>query len=424
MRRPVGALAAAFAVAALVPACSGGQAVLPNQSNVPVSQQAIGVPGWIQVGTRLTWYAAAASVAQSRFQWIEDPNGNYLDPTTGKRYRRSDEAGPQGQAPEDPPAASGDGLSQIDVLAIEGDNVVLSSNLFTFDRINNLLLHTPVGGGSVPGTSVDGAWIHPQTLAQLAGGGAGVTVLRGPYTLGGTAYDSLSLTSGLGGGGNSYSYTYDLQTGVLLSANTTTAGGITTPLRAPGDPAPPISNTQLTMARFAGFRQRSQPGIDAQNPDWVAGTSQLSYQGTYNWVNPIDPTSGNLTYPMEHTVSIQPGGANWASFRARSVVPGLIDSQLEGVVGPSGGYWYSPQALASMSVGQVLDQDGLTGDQVTVTFVGVDRTGNDVVVVESLLPGVSTTSSYSRADGVLLAYQQEAVQTTGITITLQLFDRR
>ena len=81
------------------------------------SQGSSGVPNWLATGTRVTWYAAAASVAQSGFSITEDPTcsaggpGCYTDPQTGKFYRKSDE-GPDAQGA---PTASGDGFSQLDV---------------------------------------------------------------------------------------------------------------------------------------------------------------------------------------------------------------------------------------------------------------------------------------------------------------------
>ncbi len=389
------------------------------------NQGVVGVPSWIGPGTRLTWYAAAASIANSRFAWVEDPNGQWVDPATGKHYRRTDEAGPNGEPPQDQPTASGDGLSQIDVLAVEGNNVVLASNLYTFDRshsadgsVSDLLL-TPAGGQEVDGSLVDGAWASPALLAQYAGGSAaGLTVLHGPYQLNGTTFDALSFVNGLGGGDSS-SYTYDLATGVLLSANTSTAG-VTSPFAASGQ-NPPVGNSQLTMARFVDARQLTLPGVGDANPAWVNGTVQLTYSGSYNWVNPVDPSSGNLTYPVQITATITAGGANWASVSGRTQVPALaIDTQLQTVTGATGNYWYSPSALAGMSADQVLDQDPATGEQIKVGYVGPDQSGNSVVVVDDEVPGTSTQSTYRQSDGLLVAFQQASPQTTGITVSVQL----
>ena len=84
-----------------------------------------GPPDWVTPGTRLTWYGAAASVQSSYYTYVEDPDGDWEDPVTGKRYRRTDE--------DEMPTAAGHGVSQTDVLAIEGDDVILNTSLWAID---------------------------------------------------------------------------------------------------------------------------------------------------------------------------------------------------------------------------------------------------------------------------------------------------
>ncbi len=385
------------------------------------------MPDWIAAGARLTWYEAAAAIAQSNFQWVERPcdEATWTDPATGKCYVRTDEPGP---FHADPATAAGDGLSQIDVIAVDGANVVLSADLYTFDRTmsNGNLIWTPAGGQSEDGSNVDGAWINPAILGQFTGGGgtSGLTVLRGNYQLGSTTYDAISLVNGLGGGSSYYSYTYDTRTGVLLSANTTTPGRVTTPIVGPTDVAPPRSNSELTMARFQNFRLRTIPGTGAALPDSIATASELDYQGTYHFVNPFDPSSGSLDYPIAVSVTFGSGGAAWRSFSARTLIPDLPeDSRALGVTGPTGVYAYSPAALATMTAGQVLDQDPVTGEVVTVAAVAPSANGSTVVEIDSQLPGNLVRSTYDLASGLLVAYETQSA-SNGQTISLQLVNRR
>ena len=162
-----------------------------------------GVPNWMATGTRITWYAAAASVAQSCFSITEDPtcsaggHGCYTDPQTGKFYRKSDE-GPDAQGA---PTASGDGFSQLDVMAVDGRNVALMSNLYVIDRNFNQLGWTPLGGATVDATSLDGSWMPPSELEQaVATGIGGLLVLTGEYQLAERVVPSVSFVTGLGGG--------------------------------------------------------------------------------------------------------------------------------------------------------------------------------------------------------------------------------
>jgi hypothetical protein len=407
---------------AIGPGDQTGPVVGPSQPQGPGVPQNPGSldapPQFVNAGVRLTWYAAAAAVANSRFSWVEEPctGNNWTDPKSGKCYRRTDESG-EGQG-----TASGDGLSQLDIIAVDGANAAIASTLYTFFRENNTLIWNPIGGASVSAIDVDGAWVHPARLAQFAQTGFGdLLVLRGRYPLGTQTFDALSFVSGLGTSSYS-SYTYDLNTGLLLSANTST-GGVTSPLRAPGEGAP-TSNSQLTMARFAGFRARNLPGMTAPKPDWVGNTSLLVYQGTYNFTNPVDPSSANLTYPTQVSVQLGQGGATWSSYVSRTETPALgINNQSQGVAGPNGPYWYDPASLATMTAGQVLDEDGLTGERTTVFAVGQDQTGTPVVSIDLQFPGNFARFTYEQSSGMLVEFILQQANA-GTTTTARLVDRR
>src|SRR5262245_55122212 len=174
-----------FVVAAALAATAG-----LTVAQAPPDTSAYGAPSWVGVGTRLTFYQAAASVAESRFAWVEDSSGTWVDPKTGTHYRRTDESG------EGVSTASGDGLTQVDILAIEGNDVVGNVSTFGIDHIGNRFVLGGTTGGRVPGAVVDGAWVHPDLLAQLGDQGVGgLLVLRGLYTLNGTTYDAISFAN-------------------------------------------------------------------------------------------------------------------------------------------------------------------------------------------------------------------------------------
>jgi hypothetical protein len=404
--------AAAALAALLIAACTGTAA-----PSVAVPPEAA------QVGTRITYYQAAASVAQSRYQIVEDPNcasggpGCLTDPRTGKHYRRTD----QGAGAQDPPTASGDGYSQMDIVAHDGRAALVDVNLYVIDRNFNQFLLTPAGRVRADAAAADGLWIHPGELGRLEREGIpGMLVARGPYQVGETTYDTLSFWSE--GGGGRFSYTYDIATGLLVAANTSTQGAIS-PFRVENE-SPPQGNTQLTMTRLVSVRQRSLPGFGATRPDWLSSGRQLRYSGTYNWINPVDPSSGNLTYPVEHVVTIGEVGEGWAFHSARTIVQQLgQDSTVEGVTGAAGVYWYSAPALAGMTTGQQLDADPVTGERVTVAFVGQAANGGSVVVIESQLPGVSSRAVYDAANGMLTAYDLR-MASSGITVSVTLQEVR
>jgi hypothetical protein len=409
MPRHLAPFAASLSIVLLLTAGAGSGA-LAQGSTLP-DATAYGPPAWVQPGVRLSFYAAGASVAQSRFAWVEDVNGDWQDPATGKRYRRTDETG------EGVGGGSGDGVTQIDILAVEGKDVVLASSAYGIDRANNQFAVLPGSGGRVPGGVVDGAWIHPDLLAKLQDARQdGVLVLRGDYPLGGTTYHAISFAST--SPGSSQSYTYDTETGLLLSATTSTAGA-TSPVTAPGE-APPQGNTELTITRFLGTRQLSLPGLGGANPDWVARTPQLRYSGTYDFRNPVDPSSGSLSFPMDLTVDLGVGGRDWATFKVTSQIgmPGSGPSYSSGATGTTGLYWLDPAALTGLTAGQQLDQDPVTGAVQTVSAIGTGVAGRTVSITTQL-PGVTTVADYDAGSGVLAAYEAD-LASSGATIRLAL----
>jgi len=100
-----------------------------------------------------------------------------------------------------------------------------------------------------------------------------------------------------------------------------------------------------------------------------------------------------------------------------------LDTQAQGIAGPTGPYWYSPQGLAQMSVGQVLDEDPITGERDSVSFIGQGGSGNPVVVIVQQLPGIFIRATYEQSNGMLVAFDTQ-LSSSGTTISLQLVDRR
>ena len=294
-----GVITVVLLLLAVAPATATATSVAPIQVGPP--------PSWVVPGMRITYYVAAASVAQSSFAWIEDPNGTWQDPVTGQRYRRTDETG------EGIGGASGDGYSLFDVLATDAASVTGTNTLYGIDRTStppNLVLANATGG-TVGGSLVDGLWISPEVLAQYRTQRLdGLLVLVGPYALGGTTYDAVAFAST---DPSAYaSYTYDSATGLLLVATTRTAGA-TSPISAPGENAP-VGNTQLTYTQLLGVRQRTVPGLTGSNPAWVATTPRLDYAGTQSIYNPLDPSLGSVDAALDGG-----GPVRWARRRVDAV---------------------------------------------------------------------------------------------------------
>lgn len=391
MRRSV---AVAGLLGASLMAAANADAVGAARESAPVYGQVGPPPSWVVPGMRISYYVAAASVAQSSFAWIEDPDGDWEDPVTGQRYRRTDETG------ESIGGGSGDGYSLFDVLAADAESVTGTNTIFAINRAATPpdLVFAASTGTTVGGSVVDGLWIHPDVLAQWRTQRLdGLLVLVGPYSLGGATYDAVAFAST---NPSAYSsYTYDSATGLLLVATTRTAGA-TSPVSAAGED-PPSGNTQLTYTQLLGVRQRTVPGLAGTNPAWVAAYPQLHYAGTQSIYNPLDTSLGSLDAALTMAVQFGAPQGAWIPYTATTTVASLgMASTQTGVAGPAGPYWIDPAALASMTVGQVIDRDPITTGTVTVT--AVDATW---VTVADIVPGFEVTSRFDRATGVLSSFE-------------------
>jgi hypothetical protein len=381
------------------------------KGQAPVDVSGYGPPDWVRPGTRITGYAAAAAVSGSGYQLLEDPDGPYEDRTTGKRYRKTDETG------ESLGGASGDGFYVIDVIAVEGTDVVVDLTRYVIDRTFNVLTPVPAGGWRQAGGALEGVWVHPGFLETLRTGDiGGLMVLHGPYELNGTTYDTVSVVNPTAGAYSSL--TYDLASGMLL-ASTTRTSGQAGPVRLPGQD-PPRAADALGMSRFVSNRVLDLPGIGSPVPAWVSRDSRLRYAGTTVIANPFDP-SIVVTWPSTATVTFPVVGDTWAAYQLRSVtMVGGVENPggRDGVTGGTGLMWWSPDALAAMTPGQVLDTDPVTGLQTSVGQQGNGPAG-PTVDIETTLPGTAGRLTYDIGTGVLVRYQVQT-QSDGMTIDLAL----
>ncbi len=382
-----------------------------TSAQAPVDVAGYGPPEWVRPGTRVTGWAAGAAVSTSGYQLIEDPDGSYEDPTTGKRYRKTDESG------ESVGGASGDGYYVIDVVAVEGDDVVVDYTLYGIDRTLGVLTPRPIRGWRQPGGTLDGVWVNPAFLETLRTGDVGgLLVLRGPYELNGTTYDTISIVNPTPG---AYaSATYDRASGLLIASTTRTAGQAG-PVRLPGQD-PPRAADALGVSRFVSTRSLDLPGIGSRVPAWVSTSSGLRYAGATVITNPFDP-SIVVTWPTEATVSFPRVGDTWADYELRTLTTvGGAQTQggRDGVTSGTGLFWWSPDALAEMAPGQVLDTDPVTGLQTTVGSQGSGPAG-PTIDIETSMPGSFGRVTYDVGTGVMLRYLSQT-QSDGTTIDLVL----
>ena len=358
-----------------------------------------GPPDWVSAGTRLTWYGAAASVRSSYYTYVEDPDGEWEDPVTKKRYRRTDE--------EEMPTAAGQALSQTDVLAVEGDYVVLSTTMWGIDLDTGQHSLQPLWGGRYPGAAVDGAWVRPDLLAQVASGGIpDLQVLRGTYALGDTPVESVSFLSRTQG--DYASTVFDASSGLLV-ASTGRYQAAGSPVHSALDM--PEGNVQIMFTRVVDVRDRTLPGLGSAVPAWVEPGIQLQYAGETTVTSPFDPGGFSTSWPIEVVVTLDAVGESWATFRSTTAIDfdGYVEeTEALGATGSTGLYWYDPASLGLMNPDDVLDDDPLTGARLSVA--GTDES-SVTLLTEAL--GVTVRADYDTASGALTGLTVEQ----GVSVT-------
>jgi len=393
--------AAALLVAVATPPVVAQSA--PGGVVIPGAAQS-GPPDWVKPGTRLTLHGSAASIVNATSTYVEDPAGPWVD-AAGKHYRRVDQTG------DVTSGGAGDGISELDVLALDGTDVIVSQSLYAIDRANGVFIPSGVTGGQLPGSTALGAWVTPQLLANLAPADmGGQLVLRGDFPLDGTTYHAVSFVTPTPGAYTSD--TYDTQTGVLLAEDT----------QAPSAPGSSTVGEYLTQTHFVSIRQRSLPGMGSTNPGWVAGSHGLSYTGSEGVSNPLAPGTGTMTVPMRVRVTFGSTGPDWATYTQDVELDfqGLAPqhSQTSAATSATGLYWWDPATLAGFHAGQVLDEDPVTGQRISVDSVGSGPAG-PTTTISSKMPGIETNATYDEATGVLLVFQAN-MPASGTAYSVQL----
>ena len=320
-------------------------------------------PEWVTPGLRLPWYGEAASVRTSHYIYVEDENGEWEDPVTHKRYRRTEE--------NEMPTAAGRANTHTDVIAVDGDDVILATTMFGIDMETGQLSLIPLWGDRYAGAAVHRAWVRPDLLAGIAGGGTReLQVLRGSYRLGDQDVPAVAFLAK--GEGTYASTVFDQASGALI-ATTGRAKGPGSPVHGPIDN--PEGNVVIAWARLVDVRQRSMPGLGGPLPAWVHAGTTLRYTGTLTVTNPFDPYGFTASYPIDASVVIDETGPGWATYAGTSTLH--LDGYPEttrstGAIGAVGQHWYTPDGLARLEPGMVLDDEPVTGVRLTVEDVRPD----------------------------------------------------
>ncbi len=329
------------------------------------------LPGFLQVGSRLSWHAGGSSLEGSRF--VPDPNGWIWQNNQWNRLEATRGGG-------------GVGFVQIGILSASAEAVVGDVRSF----INTDLqagIHVAGGVDAILGdaSALGEYWVAPARLAAMQPGFDGLTrVWRGPRVIDGRQLDTVSIATI--SQGSYHSHTYDLASGLLIFGGTMDAqtGTLVT-----DDSGAVLQQNRgavsYTHLAFMGVRQVEVPWADRALPDWVTVGLNLSYQGEsraeFASAGGLPPLAGQPV-AVGYTFDRRLGSAIIGrQFTQSATTQGLppFESMNARAFGSAmfDGLWAAPDVLQRLQPNQVLDQDPITGQR--VYFAGMQ--GDHALIV-------------------------------------------
>jgi hypothetical protein len=359
---------------------------------VPAAAEA-GAPPCIKPGTRLTYFGMTASIPGEYGKLVQDDNGSWVDKNTGKRYREEDIGGGGSAA-----------FSVVSVGHVGAGVAVLSTKIYTLDTATKKCTFG-AGGGSVghAGCAAD-YWIHPNVLKQVPEVNAqGVRILRMPYTVAGKTYKAIRLQSEDTSGYQAR--VYDLETGLMIFFGSRVQGPsvITPPIGGSGRTGMGEGSTQVVTGWIVEVKDIDVPWRNAAPPKWIEQFQQLSYKGVQTSV--VAAAGTKLDRAMTGTLTPKARGPGWVRFTNRFLfesLPGMPPNEAlqDGACGSAtiGGLWISPEALAGLRPGQVIETNDKVGTTVTVSDV---RPG--AVTISEVGPLHRSDCTYDTRTGMLSA---------------------
>jgi len=336
---------------------------------------------------------------------VPDDNGNWVTPD-GRKFSEKENAG-----------AAGAGYTQLTIASINNGQAVVDARTFLINPENQAVTNITSSGFVVPANQGGEYWGDPRAMAQLQPGnqGNGLRVFKGPYTLGQKQYNVVRLTTRTQSG---YSqYTYDLDTGIMISMGTSAIGQTQMlPGVAGGDSTVGGANTSITQAFFVGMRKVNLPWIGQRGTADVTNLRQLEYTGTYN---SAVANAGEVNWGFGLRWDINKIDEWSASMRQSTAIDYKNGAQPQPDVSDRTGslatLWIDPQILGRLQQGQVIDDDPYTKKKLSVA-----GNQNGSLAISEQGPTETTIAFYDQRSGMLSAYQMQTQLGLGrTTISLQ-----
>lgn len=304
---------------------------------------------------------------------------------------------------------AGVGFTTVDI--VQSSPSLVAADMSQFLRMGpNLSQIFRMGAQAVQGNGqkLSDYWDNPAVLAQVPVGTHGqVTVLRGHLSVLGHALNTISfrLTNAVG----TDTSIYDRGSGVLLLANSDHRAN---PLAT--NVAPEQDARVTTYIRLVGVRKLGYPWVGATPPASLTPGRKFSYQGGTQMVFPNVPPMAPSRYNTVLTVSKRVGLCVLAQETlSMSVGTSATTSRAYGS-GLADALWIPPSAFEALHPGQVVDQDPITGYQ--VTFVGAkDKTAT----FQEQNATERNVRVYSTQSGFLLGFRSDTQHQNSVQTIIQ-----
>jgi len=368
-------------------------------------------PAWIKPGVRIS-YVGGDSASSS------NPNAKVLRQTAvGGTIEGPD--GKQYKVTAGMPTVGGVGYSHYDIVAVDGDVVLMQTEMHIFldgvERGRKVLS----GGQGVLANAIDGGTLWwpvdalRQQRVQLEGEHK---IFPVQYALGRQVYDAVAMQIVRKQPQTYISSVYDKRSGVMLMSVSTTQGeAMKTLFKVEGKQVTlgdPAQYTNRSFMRFMGTRQRNLPWARGTMPQWVAQAKTLHYRGES--IVRIEGVPFVPRLPLEVTYTQQSAGDNWAMYDVkivqhgadRNFPPAITNNTL--ACGPAtlGGVWIDPATVRGLQTPMLVDRDPITGDTLTLQHVGPAPGGDgQVAVIVHDTAHVDQQFTYDLASGVLTHYR-------------------
>lgn len=341
-------------------------------------------PDWVKEGTRMSYYSATADVPEGYEKFILDEEGDWVGVQSGKHYRREEIFG-----------AAGHGVTQVDVLSIEGGVAALKINSWLYSSFTGPLV--PIKQGAYIGLAAGCDWyINPKALANLKEHrGGGVTILRMPYTIDGITYNAIRIQQESDTA--SFAHIYDQQDGKLLATFNSVASA-------------DKKSTVFAYATLLGVRQMDLPWLGQDLSDWIRKGTVMRFEGTKTFEAKLAGYSFPTAVSLD--MSITGAGRRYYTYTqtgsmAASGFPAQYGQEEQiGGIGQPGGLALPTDALAALQTGQVIDTDDVTGITVEVKDVGQDANGRNIVVLSAFNQIYSAEVTYDRDTGMMVGFSE------------------